>query len=1104
MGGFILDYSALDKLEYKSPSYELNDRSYPVDPEWAEQARFVYNEETGIYCSKAGPKDEISLLFAGDLLCQENMLKHYRTEDGYDFSACFEYVRPLLRTADFAAGNLETPVSHTAPYRGEIITHEGPFYCNAPQQYLEALSYAGFDLLYTANNHTIDAGARGLIETVENTRKYGMIQTGTFTEMCDKYVIVDICGFRVGFTSFGTHYNSMDFNLTEEGKQTLLNPYSPENMKRIYDEMKAKGAEYVVCFPHWGKEYTDTIVEKQRSIAKVLAEIGYDLIAGAHAHVIQEATEIAGKPVLYSMGHLISHMNVKAADKESSALSMLYSLKLKRVDGAVVPEIGVIPCKIMRNVNGIPFTVVPVTSNLDYGMMLKMKLATVSSDVAQRLKSNVLPIVTNCAVSDEAAAAFRSSMDTLSEKLAALKPEETETPKAPETAADVVEDRGGVYVLYKKHAELVRFQPPVGSSTFSPPKRVQDKPVTIYTNYSRGNAHTKLIYLPATVRVIGDGMFRNFTALESMRSFDGLKTIGAGAFENCTAMTGLIFPATLESIGDNAFKGCSKLLSVKLPESVTYISDSAFDGCDKVTIYCEEGTYADEYAKRLNIPVKYMPQPKTADVAEEHDEAPKPKPKALEPFAGAAVTIENADELDEIRKTLPPVQMGAMNGPEDKHPDSIIATCRILNNPLPEDAVCGHQPSYYIQPKNFDGKRSTITKLLGDRMPKMKKELFEKAYRQFRSKYQTQECLDRNAIDFTVYFCDWLLFARKYGFSHDDYFDFEFYNKEPAVRETFLDEKLRLHIYKVCADKEYRGLFKNKPTFNEKFAEFIHRDWVDATVCSFEEFKAFAEKHDRFFVKPLGRCGGRGAHIMETKSDTLENLFHQCQLEGVLCEEIVQQHESLAAYNASTLNTIRVLTVLDANNEPHVLLGVARFGRSGNVVDNFHGGGVGAIVDVDTGIVTTEAINAAHIRKPIHPDSKLPINGFKYPEWEKIKETAKRAALVVPQIRNIGWDFAVNKDGEVLIVEGNSRSGFDILQSPDQVGRKFLYEPYLAELEKIAGVEPLVRESIKVPAELLNPEKPKAIKVPKVPALVLEPKKKEEPKKSLLQRLFKR
>lgn len=1102
MGGYFLDYSALDKYEYKRPSYELNDRSYPVDPAYAEQARFVYNEETGTYCSKAGAKNEISLLFAGDLLCQENMLKHYRTENGFDFSACFEYIRPLLRTADFAAGNLETPVSHTAPYRGEIITHEGPFYCNAPLQYLEAVSYAGFDMLYTANNHTIDAGARGLIETIENTRKFGMIQTGTFTEKCDKYVIVDICGFRVGFTSFGLHYNSMDFNMTEDGKDTLLNIYSPENMKRIYDEMKAKGAEYVVCFPHWGKEYTDVLIEKQRSAAKVLAEIGYDLIAGSHAHVIQEATEIAGKPVLYSMGHLISHMNVKAADKEASALTMLYSLKLKRQDGAVVPEVGVIPCKIMRNVNGIPFAVIPVTNSLDYGVMLKTKMATVPSDVAQRLKSNVLPIVTNYPVSPEEAAAFCDAQAALPGKLSALTPEESASSKSAETAADVVEDRGGVYVLYKKHAELVRFQPPAGSSTFSPPSMVQDKPVTVYTNYSRGNTNTKLIYLPASVKIIGAGMFRDFTALESMRAFNGLKTICSGAFENCTAMTGLIFPATLETIEDNAFKGCSKLMSVKLPESVTFISESAFDGCDKLTIYCEEGTYADSYAKKMQIPVKYMPQPKKADVVAEKPEAEsKPKKRALEPFAGAATVLENSAELDQIRKTLPTVKMGPMNGPDDKHPDSIIATCRILNNPLPDDAKCGHQPSYYIHPKNFDGKRSTITKLLGDRMPKMKKELFEKAYRQFRQKYQTQECLDRNAVDFTVYFCDWLLFARKYGFSHDDYFDFEFYNKEPAVRETFLDEKLRLHIYKVCADKEYRGLFKNKPTFNEKFAEFIHRDWVDATTCTFEEFKAFAEKHDRFFVKPLGRCGGRGAHIMETGSDTMENLFHQCQLEGVLCEEIIVQHDSLASFNASTLNTVRVLTVLDGDNVPHVLLGVARFGRSGNVVDNFHGGGVGAIVDVDTGIVISEAINQSHIRRPIHPDSKLPINGFKYPEWEKIKETAKRAALVVPQIRNIGWDFAVNKNGDVEIVEGNSRSGFDILQSPDQIGRKFLYDPYLAELEKLAGVEPLVREPVKIPAELLNTEKPKA---PKAPKLVLEPKQKDAPKKSFFERLFKR
>lgn len=88
---------------------------------------------------------------------------------------------PILKSADLSIGNLETPISKTAPYRGEIITHEGPFFCNAPVEYLKAIKDAGFDMITTANNHTIDAGVCGLLETMNECRGAKLIQTGTFT-----------------------------------------------------------------------------------------------------------------------------------------------------------------------------------------------------------------------------------------------------------------------------------------------------------------------------------------------------------------------------------------------------------------------------------------------------------------------------------------------------------------------------------------------------------------------------------------------------------------------------------------------------------------------------------------------------------------------------------------------------------------------------------------------------------------------------------------------------------------------------------------------------------------------------------------------------------
>lgn len=75
------------------------------------------------------------------------------------------------------------------------------------------------------------------------------------------------------------------------------------------------------------------------------------------------------------------------------------------------------------------------------------------------------------------------------------------------------------------------------------------------------------------------------------------------------------------------------------------------------------------------------------------------------------------------------------------------------------------------------------------------------------------------------------------------------------------------------------------------------------------------------------------------------------------------------------------------------------------------------------------------------------------------------AAEQVPQMRNIGWDISVTKDGEVEFIEGNGRPNFDVLQSPDQIGRRFRYEELLADLEKMKGIETVILPPLEIEFE---------------------------------------
>ena len=613
----------MNEYEYKSPSYEQKERkkSFVIHEEQcARESRYVYKD--GIYYSKEKEKDEISLLFTGDLLCQEGMLYGYRKQgDDYDFKLGFDYVRPLFCAADFVAGNLETPVSDQAPYRGEILSHEGPFYCNAPVEYLEALKYAGFDMLTTANSHTIDAGAQGIYDTIANIKKFDFIQTGTFVEKTDKFVIVDICGFKIGFTAFSKTYNSMQVNLTVKGRMTLLNTFTEKRAQSVYKAMKEQGAEYTICFPHWGKEFSTEISKNQRKMAETLVNIGYDMIAGAHAHLVQSFEMIEGKPVVFSMGNLMTHLRLSEFQMDTQ-YPVICSLRLKREGGKILSKVEFIPCRILSYVDGVPYRVVPYDRNLTMPKNIWDRLKEVPKIIQGFLKTGEEVLDLEYPVDEEAVQKLKQMelkhkerIESIARRRNPVRSKKENEARVTEILAqhgfldedrkDIIIRKSGVY--QKKENEIQMTIVTSESQVLKLEKAIDGIPVTSVANKEQGNDITRILYIGDSVREIKKGAFQKFSRLESVRLFKGLEVIEGQAFMECQRLTGVILPGTLTTIGEKAFMNCTSLMSVKIPPSVTKIGRKAFAGCKKLTIYCEKNSYAYRYAKLRRISVKVMP-----------------------------------------------------------------------------------------------------------------------------------------------------------------------------------------------------------------------------------------------------------------------------------------------------------------------------------------------------------------------------------------------------------------------------------------------------------------------------------------------------------------
>ena len=293
----------------------------------------------------------------------------------------------------------------------------------------------------------------------------------------------------------------------------------------------------------------------------------------------------------------------------------------------------------------------------------------------------------------------------------------------------------------------------------------------------------------------------------------------------------------------------------------------------------------------------------------------------------------------------------------------------------------------------------------------------------------------------------------RYGTELQDYFQYEFYRLKSCERRKYMTFKKLRYTMRVCNEPGKRALFDDKALFNQTFAAYIHRDWLDVTAASPEEFQAFTDRHPSFFAKArsgmFGKDAGRYDADAYAAPEEKARLYERLKQKGCLIEQLIEQHPALARFNASSVNTLRVVTLLCADGTPKVMAGVLRIGRAGKTADNFHHFGIAATIDVETGIVNAPGIDREFKRYLVHPDSGERIVGFEIPCWEQVTALVRRAAAVVPGVRYVGWDVAVDAEGNTQLIEGNYGADPDVTQMPCRIGAWPRFEK---EVQKIADL----------------------------------------------------
>lgn len=283
-----------------------------------------------------------------------------------------------------------------------------------------------------------------------------------------------------------------------------------------------------------------------------------------------------------------------------------------------------------------------------------------------------------------------------------------------------------------------------------------------------------------------------------------------------------------------------------------------------------------------------------------------------------------------------------------------------------------------------------------------------------------------------IYWIDYFLSFVFYGASINDYFMYGFYKLRPNGRKEFITYRKFHKIMDICNRKDCIKYFRDKSEFNKRFAAYLHRDSIDLNETSLEAFKSFFEKHGDVFIKEV--LGFRGSSVkMYSKDDCdLESLYNSLKADKnghYLAEGRLIEHNELAEFHPSSVNTLRFVTVYDDKRDlVHFMSCRIRIGNKGNHVDNFHYAGIGANIDVETGIVCSVGYDSTDAEYLIHPMTGKQIIGFKIPQWEECKKFVEECVRIVPEVRYVGWDVVILSDGTFALIEANDNADHDFQQ----------------------------------------------------------------------------
>lgn len=202
----------------------------------------------------------------------------------------------ILRKSDIRIFNLETVVGS----KGQKIKKSGP-YLRCPEECFSGIAALNPTVLSIANNHVMDYGEDGLLETIRIIEDNGIewVGAGINIDSLRKYIVIERNKIKVGIYSCAEH----EFSIVDSDCAGC-NPYDPLYSFDDVRELSYK-CDYVIVIYHGNKEYYRYPSPEVQRMCRKFAECGAGIVLCQHSHCIGAAEKYNKSELVYGQGNFL-------------------------------------------------------------------------------------------------------------------------------------------------------------------------------------------------------------------------------------------------------------------------------------------------------------------------------------------------------------------------------------------------------------------------------------------------------------------------------------------------------------------------------------------------------------------------------------------------------------------------------------------------------------------------------------------------------------------------------------------------------------------------------------------------------------------------------